>query len=305
MKHFLDLASCSSEELQELIDLALRLKAEWRDGGNAPCLQGKTLGMIFQKPSLRTRVSFEMAMKHLGGDAIMLGPGEIGLGVRESVPDVARVLSSYVQGIMARVFDHNDVVELARFSRVPVINGLSDDYHPCQALADILTIRESCGRLRGLKLAFVGDGNNVAASVGLACAHFGLDFSIATPEGYEMKASIREQAYAIAARNGAKLEMHTHPQEAVAGADVVYTDTWVSMGQEAEAGERAAEFGAFQVNAELLRHANPAAIILHCLPAHRGDEITDDIMDGARSRIFEQAENRLHAQKAILLRILA
>ncbi|MYD09020.1 MAG: ornithine carbamoyltransferase [Boseongicola sp. SB0673_bin_14] len=305
MKHFLDLASLSSDELQELIDIALRLKAEWRDGGNAPCLQGKTLGMIFQKPSLRTRVSFEMAMKHLGGDAIMLGPGEIGLGVRESVPDVARVLSSYVHGIMARVFDHRDVVELAEFSRVPVINGLSDDYHPCQALADILTIRESCGRLRGLKLAFVGDGNNVAASVALACAHFGVDFSIATPEGYEMKAPIREQAYTIAARNGVNLEMHTRPQAAVADADVIYTDTWVSMGQEAEAGERAAEFGAFQVNADLLRHANPAAIVLHCLPAHRGDEITDDIMDGARSRIFEQAENRLHAQKAILLRILA
>ena len=305
MKHFLDLASCSSDELQELIDLALSLKAEWRDGGNKPSLHGKTLGMIFQKPSLRTRVSFEMAMKHLGGDAIMLGPGEIGLGVRESVPDVARVLSGYVQGIMARVFDHQDVVELAEYSRVPVINGLSDDYHPCQALADILTVRENFGRLQGLKLAFVGDGNNVAASVALACAHFGLDFSIATPEGYEMKAPIREQAYAIAARNGVNLEMHTHPGAAVSGADVVYTDTWVSMGQEAEAGERAAEFGAFQVNAGLLQHTDSAAIVLHCLPAHRGDEITDDMMDGPRSRIFEQAENRLHAQKAILLRILA
>ncbi len=305
MKHFLDLASCSSDELHELVELALGLKAEWRDGGNEPMLRGKTLGMIFQKPSLRTRVSFEMAMRHLGGDAIMLGPQEIGLGVRESVPDVARVLSSYVQGIMARVFDHRDVVELAEYSRVPVINGLSDDYHPCQALADILTVRENFGRLQGLKLAFVGDGNNVAASVALACAHFGLDFSIATPEGYEMKAPIREQACAIAARNGINLEMHTHPQVAVAGADIVYTDTWVSMGQEAEASERAAEFGEFQVNASLLRHASSAAIVLHCLPAHRGDEITDEIMDGARSRVFEQAENRLHAQKAILARILA
>ena len=305
MKHFLDLASCSSDELHELIDLALSLKADWRDGGNEPILPGKTLGMIFQKPSLRTRVSFEMAMKHLGGDAIMLGPGEIGLGVRESVPDVARVLSRYVQGIMARVFDHKDVVELAEYSRVPVINGLSDDYHPCQALADILTIRENFGRLPGLKLAFVGDGNNVAASVALACAHFGVDFSIATPEGYEMKAPIREQAHAIAERNGVNLEMHTHPCAAVSGADVVYTDTWVSMGQEAEAGERAAEFGEFQVNAGLLQQADPAAIVLHCLPAHRGDEITDEMMDGARSRVFEQAENRLHAQKAILARIMA
>ncbi len=304
MRHFLDLASCSSDELHELIESALRLKAEWRAGGNAPILRGTTLGMIFQKPSLRTRVSFEMAMKHLGGDAIMLGPQEIGLGVRESVPDVARVLSSYVQGIMARVFAHQDVLDLADYSRVPVINGLSDDYHPCQALADILTIRERFGRLGGLKLAFVGDGNNVAASVALACAHFGISFCIATPEGYEMKAPIREQAIGISKRNGTVVEMGTRPQAAVADADVIYTDTWVSMGQEAEAAERAGEFEAFQVNADLLRRANPAAIVMHCLPAHRGDEITDEVMDGAQSRIFEQAENRMHAQKAILARLL-
>ena len=305
MRHFLDLASCTADELHDLIDLAQRLKADWRDGGNEPVLRGKTLGMIFQKPSLRTRVSFEMAMKHLGGDAIMLGPQEIGLGVRESVPDVARVLSSYVDGIMARVFDHQDVVELAQFAHVPVINGLSDDYHPCQALADILTIREGLGRLEGLKLAFVGDGNNVAASVALACAHFGISFSIATPEGYEMKAPIREQAIAIAKCNGTVIEMQTRPQLAVAEADVVYTDTWVSMGQEAEAAERAGEFEAFQVNAGLLQGAKPTAIVMHCLPAHRGDEITDDVMDGAQSRVFAQAENRMHAQKAILARLLA
>ena len=194
MKHFLELASCSSDELHHLIELALRLKAEWRAGGNKPILRGKTLGMIFQKPSLRTRVSFEMAMKHLGGDAIMLGPQEIGLGVRESIPDVARVLSSYVDGIMARVFAHDHVVQLAAYSRVPLINGLSDDYHPCQALADILTIREQFGRLEGLKMAFVGDGNNVAASVALACAHFGIGLSVATPEGYEIKAPIRSSS---------------------------------------------------------------------------------------------------------------
>ena len=287
------------------MEVALRLKTEWRENGNAPVLRGKTLGMIFQKPSLRTRVSFEMAMKHLGGDAIMLGPQEIGLGVRESVPDVARVLSRYVQGIMARVFDHKDVLELAENSRVPVINGLSDDYHPCQALADMLTIREDYGRLQGLKLAFVGDGNNVAASVALACAHYGIEFSIATPEGYEMKAPIREQAYAIAERNGVGLEMHTRPQAAVADADVIYTDTWVSMGQEAEAAERVDEFNTFQVNTGLLRHANSKAIVMHCLPAHRGDEITDEVMDGTRSRVFEQAENRMHAQKAILAQLLA
>jgi len=305
MKHFLELANCSSSELRALIEEAVRLKSDWRAGQNKPILRGKTLGMIFQKPSLRTRVSFEMAMKHLGGGAIMLGPQEIGLGVRESIPDVARVLSSYVDGIMARVYDHADVVELAQHSRVPVINGLSDGYHPCQALGDMLTIQEHFGALEGLRLAFVGDGNNVAASVALACAHFGLSFSIATPEGYEMKRPVREQAFGIAGRNGSTLEMCTRPQLAVAEADVVYTDTWVSMGQEAEAAERANEFDAFQVNDGLLRHAKRKAIVMHCLPAHRGDEITDAVMDGPQSRVFEQAENRLHAQKAILAHLLA
>ncbi len=304
MKHFLELASFSTAELHALLESALRLKAKWQAGGNEPVLRGKTLGMIFQKPSLRTRVSFEMAMKHLGGDAIMLGPQEIGLGVRESIPDVARVLSSYVDGIMARVYDHADVVELAAHSSVPVINGLSDGYHPCQALGDMLTIHEHFGALDGLRLAFVGDGNNVAASVALACAHFGVSFSIATPEGYEMQRPVREQAFGIAGRNGSVLEMCTRPQLAVAGADVVYTDTWVSMGQEAEAAERASEFDAYQVNQELLGAAKPKAIVMHCLPAHRGDEITDAVMDGPQSKIFEQAENRLHAQKAILARLL-
>ncbi|MCY4540015.1 MAG: ornithine carbamoyltransferase [Chloroflexi bacterium] len=305
MKHFLDLASCSTEELDNLLETALRLKREWRNGGNQPVLRNKTLGMIFQKPSLRTRVSFEMAMKHLGGSAIMLGPQEIGLGKRESVPDVARVLSAYVDGIMARVFDHAHVVELAEFSRVPVINGLSDSYHPCQALADIMTIREHFGQLAGLRLAFVGDGNNVAASVALVCAHFGVTFSIATPEGYEMKSSIRDQAYDLAERNGSSLEMHTRPQQAVADADVIYTDTWVSMGQEAEAQERIGEFAGFQVNRDLLQFAKDGTIVLHCLPAHRGEEITDDVMDGPKSKVFEQAENRMHAQKAVLTHLLA
>ena len=305
MKHFLDLASCTSDELSSLLDLALQLKAEWRDGGNRPVLQNKTLGMIFQKPSLRTRVSFEMAMKHLGGSAIMLGPQEIGLGKRESVPDVARVLSSYVDGIMARVFDHAHVMKLAEYSSVPVINGLSDSYHPCQALADILTVREHFGRLEGLRLAFVGDGNNVAASVALACAHFGVHFSIATPEGYEMKENIRAQAFQIAARNGTELTLQARPQAAVNMADVIYTDTWVSMGQESEAKERVGEFDGFQVNSELLRFANPEAIVMHCLPAHRGEEITDEVMDGGQSKVFEQAENRMHAQKAVLESLLA
>ena len=305
MKHFLELASVPTGELRDLLELALQLKAEWKAGGNKAVLRGKTLGMIFLKPSLRTRVSFEMAMKHLGGGAIMLGPQEIGLGVRESIPDVARVLSGYVDGIMARVFDHADVAQLAEYSSVPVINGLSDGYHPCQALGDMLTIHEHFGALDGLRLAFVGDGNNVAASVALACAHFGVSFSIATPEGYEMQRPVREQAFGIAGRNGSDLEMGTRPQVAVAKADVVYTDTWVSMGQEAEAAERAGEFDAYQVNDELLRHANSKAIVMHCLPAHRGDEITDAVMDGAQSKVFQQAENRMHAQKAILARLLS
>ena len=305
MKHFLDLASWPTRELEYLLELALSLKMEWQTGGNRPILQNKTLAMIFQKPSLRTRVSFEMAMRHLGGGAVMLGPQEIGLGQRESIPDIARVLSGYVQGIMARVFHHDHLAQLAGHSRVPVINGLSDSRHPCQALADMLTIQEHFGRLKGLRLAYAGDGNNVASSLALACAHYGLAFSIATPEGYEMEKTIRGQAFEIASRNGSVLEMHTRPEAAVAEADVVYTDTWVSMGQEAQAAERLAEFEGFQLNRRLMNFAKPEAIIMHCLPAHRGDEITDELMDGEQSKVFEQAENRLHAQKALLAHLLA
>ncbi len=305
MKHFLDLATVSTREMTYLLDLALQLKMEWKTGGNRPVLQNKTLGMVFQKPSLRTRVSFEMAMKHLGGSAIMLGPQEIGLGKRESIPDVARVLSSYVEGIMARVFDHDHVVQLAENSRVPVINGLSDMFHPCQAMADMLTIREQFGKLEGLQVAYVGDGNNVAASLGLAAAHFGVTFKIASPEGYELSQPIRDKIFEIADRNESVMEMYVMPQEALQNADVVYTDTWVSMGQEAEAAERRKEFDGFQVNQHLMGFAKPETIIMHCLPAHRGDEITDDMMDGPQSVVFQQAENRLHAQKAILVHLLA
>jgi len=305
MKHFLDLASWSTREMEYLLELALHLKMEWQAGGNRPVLKNKTLGMVFQKASLRTRVSFEMAMKHLGGDAIMLGPQEIGLGKRESVPDISRVLSSYVQGIMARVYDHEHVVQLAEYSRVPVINGLSDSSHPCQALADVLTIHEHFGKLRGVRLAYVGDGNNVAVSLALAAAHFGMTFTIASPEGYEVDKIMRDKIFEVADRNGAVVEMYVRPEEAVANADVVYTDTWISMGQEAEAEQRRKEFGDFQVNTNLLGFTNSDSIVMHCLPAHRGDEITDEIMDGKQSKVFEQAENRLHAQKAILVHLLA
>jgi ornithine carbamoyltransferase len=303
MKHFLDLASWETSDLRQILETAVYLKQEWRVGGNRPILAGKILGMVFQKPSLRTRVSFEVAMKHLGGDAIMLGPSEIGLGKRESIADVARVLSGYVDGIMARVFDHAHVVELAEWSRVPVINGLSDDTHPCQAMADMLTIYEHYGHLEGLKLAYVGDGNNVAVSLLYAAAHFGLDFSVATPEGYELPQAVRERASQLASQSGITIRETTHAQQAVAEADIIYTDTWVSMGQEEEAAERRSFFEPFQVNEDLLRMTGKPTIVMHCLPAHRGDEITDAVADGSQSVIFQQAENRLHAQKAILVEL--
>jgi ornithine carbamoyltransferase len=305
MKHFLDLSSWSREDLWHLLDLAVHLKSDWRAGGNHPVMQGKLLAMIFQKPSLRTRVSFEVAMKHLGGDAIMLGPSEIGLGQRESIGDIARVLSGYVQGIMARVFDHAHVEELARYSSVPVINGLSDDRHPCQAMADMLTIYEHFRRLEGLKLAFIGDGNNVAASLIAACAQFGMDFAIASPEGYQLSQETIQQITTNIGTHGTKIESMQDPQLAVENADVIYTDTWVSMGQEAEVQRREQVFAGYQVNRDLIQQAKPNTIVLHCLPAHRGQEITDDVADGPHSRIFQQAENRLHAQKAVLVHLMA
>jgi ornithine carbamoyltransferase len=305
MKHFLDLPSWPSKDLWQLIQLACHLKAEWQSGGNKPVLAGKLLGMVFQKPSLRTRVSFEVAMKHLGGDAIMIGPSEVGLGKRESVADVARVLSSYVDGIMARVFDHQHIIELAEYSSVPVINGLSDERHPCQAMADMLTIYENFGRLRGLKLAYIGDGNNVAASLLAACAHLGIDFSIASPEGYGISANAMLSTAAIARQRGIKIETFTDPQAAVYNADVIYTDTWVSMGQEEDTKKREEAFANYQVNKELLSYAKQTTIVMHCLPAHRGQEITDEVMDGQQSLVFAQAENRLHAQKAILVKLLS
>lgn len=301
MKHFLDVLDWSTPELWDTIQLAIHLKNEWKSGGNKPMFKGKVLGMIFQKPSLRTRVSFEVAMNHMGGSAIMLGPQEIGLGKRESIADVARVLSGYVQCIMARVFDHQHVLGLAEYSRVPVVNGLSDEQHPCQAIADMLTIYERFGQLKGLKLAYIGDGNNVAVSLLHASMRYGLDFSIASPEGYELDSRLLNEGKSA----GITVEGHIEPEMAVANADVIYTDTWVSMGQEDEVAEREATFGKYQVNDALLSHANPHVGVLHCLPAHRGQEITDAVADGSHSLIFQQAENRLHAQKAILVKLLA
>lgn len=303
MRHFIDLCDWSSDDLREILNRAHALKAEWQAGGNPPLLKGKALAMIFQKPSLRTRISFEVGMQHLGGHALYIGPDEIGLGKRESVEDVARVLSGYVQIIMARVFAHQHVVTLANTASVPVINGLSDAAHPCQAMADIMTIQERFGGATdGLKIAFVGDGNNVAASLMQGAAHFGMNFSIASPPGYELNEETVDAAANI--RADFTVEMMHDPVEAVRGADVIYTDTWISMGQEAETARRVEAFKQYQVNDTLLAHASPDAIVLHCLPAHRGQEITDPVADGNHSAIFQQAENRLHAQKGILVTLM-
>lgn len=305
MEHFLSLADLTPDELRGLLDLAVELKEEWKAGGNRPLLRGKTLGMIFQKPSLRTRVSFEMGMIHLGGQALYLSPFEVQLGKRESVSDVARVLSRYVDGIMARVFGHADVLTLAEYSRVPVINGLSDYNHPCEGLADFLTIIERKGwGLQGSKLAFVGDGNNVAVSLLVGATLLGMDFVIAGPPGYELPPDVWALGQQFAAASGSRLLAAHDPHEAVVGADVVYTDAWASMGQEDEAKERSRVFMRYQVNEALLAAAKPDVIVMHCLPAHRGQEITDAVCDGPHSVLWDQAENRMHAQKAILVKLM-
>jgi ornithine carbamoyltransferase len=306
MEHFLALTDLTPDGLRDLLQKALALKAEWKAGGNRPLLEGKTLGMVFQKPSLRTRVSFEMGMIHLGGQALYISPNEIKLGERESVPDAARVLSRYVDGIMARVFAHADMLALARYASVPVINGLSDYNHPCQGLADFLTIVEAKGwNLTGKKLAYVGDGNNVAVSLIFGAAMLGMDFAIAGPPGYELPADVWALGQKLAAASGSTLLATHDPHEAVAGADVVYTDVWASMGQEEEAAERARIFAPYQVNEELMAEAKPDAIAMHCLPAHRGQEITDGVCDGPHSALWDQAENRMHAQKAVLVELMA
>lgn len=304
MDHFLAVADHSPSELQSLLDLAVRLKAEWKSVGNRPILANKVLGMIFQKPSLRTRVSFDMAMRHLGGDALYLSPNEIGLGKRESIADVARVMSGYVDAVMARVFEHKHVLELARWSDVPIINGLSDYNHPCQALADALTIQERLGKLNGINVSYVGDGNNVAASLMHICAKLGANFTIASPEGYELNDEAVKLAEMFAAESGSTINLLHDPHKAVQDAEVIYTDTWTSMGQEEEALQRERAFPPFQVNVKLVNEAKPNVIVMHCLPAHRGQEITDEVADGPHSVIFPQAHNRMHAQKAILVRLL-
>jgi len=304
VKHFISIADLTPDELHNLLALATRLKAEWRAGGNAPLLKGKSLALLFQKPSLRTRVSFEMAMVHLGGYAFYLSPNEVKMGGRESVADVARVLSGYVDAIMARVFDHQHILDLAAYGSVPVINGLSDYNHPAQGLADLFTILEHKGRLEGLKVAYVGDGNNVARSLLFGCMKSGAHFTLAAPPGYVLT----EEDAALAQRfsqAGAAFHTTQDPQQAVADADVIYTDVWTSMGQEAESARRLQVFPPYQINQQLVAQARPDVIVMHCLPAHRGEEITDEVADGPHSALFPQAENRMHAQKAILAALLA
>lgn len=305
MEHFLAISDLNHEDIQALLDLAILLKKERREGGNKPLLDGKNLAMVFQKPSLRTRVSFEMGMRQLGGDALYLSPDEIGLGKREAISDVSRVLSGYVDGIMARVFAHEHVLELASHASVPVINGLSDYNHPCQALADVLTILEHFGSFDGISVTYVGDGNNVAVSLLFACALLGMNFTIAAPQGYSLPKSVFSEAESLSSESDLEFRALQDPHEGVKNAQVIYTDTWVSMGQEEEAQKREKVFPPYQVNKGLLTQADPNAIVLHCLPAHRGQEITDEVMDGEQSFVFQQAENRMHAQKAILVELMA
>jgi ornithine carbamoyltransferase len=299
-KDYLSVSDLSDTDLKLLLADAVELKAR----GWVTSLSNKTLALLFEKPSLRTRLSFEMAMRQLGGHVLYLSPAEVGLGKRESVPDVARVLARYVDIVAARTFSHETLEVLAKHSDIPVINALSDTEHPCQALADLLTIQEHKGCLKGLTMAFVGDGNNVAASLALACGLSGMNFNIASPEGYELDGAILERAQIMAENSGAEIECGHDPRIAARGADVIYTDTWTSMGQEAENAVRMEAFAGYQVDSALMALAAPDAIFMHCLPAHRGQEVTDEVMESKSSVIFDQAENRLHAQKAVLAQLL-
>jgi len=302
MKDFLSINDCAPELLKELLRISSRLKSLYSVGSNDLCLPGKTLAMLFEKPSLRTRISFQVAMTDLGGNAIYVKPEDIGgIGKREPIKDMARVLSRYVDGIMARTFEHSTVTELAAFATVPVINALTDWLHPCQAMADVLTIGEHCGELEGVKIAFIGDGNNVARSLAFACAKLGMKMVVASPAGYELDAESIQTANEVSADS---VRQSSDPTQAVVGADIIYTDTWVSMGQEEEKQKRCADFAGFQVNAELVKSA-PSAKIMHCLPANRGLEITDEVAESPNSIMFDQAENRLHFQRALLKKLMS
>ena len=300
-KHFLSINDITPNELQELLDSAIDLKTR---GWIAP-LKQKTMALVFEKPSLRTRVSFEVAMRQLGGQTIYLSPEEVGLGKRESIPDVARVLSRFVDVIVLRTFAQQNLEVLAEYSSVPVINALSDFEHPCQALADLLTIYEHKGKLKWLTVAYIGDGNNVANSLILACAMTGVNFNIASPQGYTIDKAVLKKAQTYAKTSGAKIVCTEDPRVAAKDVDVIYTDTWTSMGQEAEAKVRRKVFAGYQINEELMALTKKNAIIMHCLPAHHGEEVSVGLLDSPQSVVFDQAENRMHAQKALLAWIFA
>ena len=299
-RDLISIADLTRAQLEEIFALARRLKADRQAGWPHPLLAGKTLAMIFEKPSLRTRVTFEIGMAQLGGHAVYLAPPDIGLGTRETVPDVAQNLSRWVDLIMARTFAHSTILDLTRYATVPVINALSDLLHPCQILADCLTLIEQRGRLEGLKIAFLGDGNNVVNSWIAAASKFPFSFTLACPVGYEPDATL----LATARRNGAQVVITQSIEEAVRGADAVYTDVWTSMGQEKERTIRREAFQSYQVNAQVMAQAKDDALVMHCLPAHRGEEITADVLEGPQSVVLEQAENRLHIQKAIMVWLL-
>lgn len=301
-KDFISIKYLSAKEINDIFVLADKLKKN--KAAFSRVMAGKTLALIFQKPSCRTRVSFEVGMYQLGGQCTYLGSDEINLGVRESVHDIAKTLSRYIDGIVLRTFAHANVLELAKYSSVPVINGLSDLSHPCQALADIYTIREKLGKLKGRALAYVGDGNNVCNSLLYACAKTGINMNVATPKGYAPDKKIFAEALTIAGKNGTALKLFNNPKEAVRFADVIYTDVWTSMGQEEEGRKRQKIFKDFQVNSSLVKAAKKNVLVMHCLPAHRGQEITDEVMDSRNAVVFDEAENRLHVQKAILINLL-
>jgi ornithine carbamoyltransferase len=306
VNHFLSVTDLSPTGIETLLQRATSLKEEWRgtQTHQEPLLAGKTLAMVFEKPSLRTRVAFEAGMVQLGGHASYLSANDIDMGGRESVPDVARNLSRWVQAIAARVFHHATIEELARHATIPVVNALSDREHPCQAMADMLTLWERRGHLSGLQFAYVGDSNNVCHSLLLSSALLGVHMRIGCPLEYRPPPDLLSRAERLAADYGGSIVITTSPAEAVEGADAVYTDVWASMGQEHESARRRLIFQPYQVNASLMQRAQPDALVMHCLPAHRGEEITSDVLDGPRSVVFEQAENRLHVQKALILMLL-
>lgn len=305
MKDFISLHDLTKEEIEQLLKLAIKLKKEQKEGKEHHILKGKTLGMIFSKSSTRTRVSFEVGMTQLGGYPLFLSSNDIQLGRGETIYDTAKVLERMLDGIMIRTFAHSDVLELAEHADIPVINALTDLLHPCQVLADLLTVYEHKGKLEGLKFAYIGDGNNMANSIMYGCAKMGLDCAIASPKGYDCDEEVVANAKEDFKNGGSNLLLTRDPKEAISNADIVYTDTWTSMGQEEEKAQRVKIFQPYQVNKELFANAKKDAIFMHCLPAYRGYEVTEDVIDGKNSVIFDEAENRLHAQKAVMAVLMA